>query len=153
VNLFPFLKKKPFFTTAEQGKLVEAIAAAEKQTSGEIRLYVESRCRFVDPVDRAAEVFFALKMDNTASRNAVLVYVAMKDRQLAIFGDKGIHERVGDLFWNKNVQVMLTHFNRKNYVGGLVEIISEIGQALKDYFPYDKDNDINELPDEIVFGR
>jgi uncharacterized membrane protein len=153
VILFPFLKKKQFFTAEEQVRIVDAIAAAEKETSGEIRLYVESRCRFVDPVDRAAEVFFGLKMENTAARSAVLVYVAMKDRQLALFGDKGIHEKVGDQFWNENVQTMLSHFNKKNYVEGLVKIIGEIGQALEGHFPFDKDSNINELPDDIVFGR
>ena len=153
MNLFPFFKKKTFFTAEEQVSIVNAITAAEKETSGEIRLFVESRCRFVDPVDRAAEVFFGLKMENTAARNAVLVYVAMKDRQLALFGDSGIHEKVGDLFWNKSVQAMLSHFNKRNYVEGLVKIIGEIGHSLKGHFPYDKESDINELPDDIVFGR
>jgi uncharacterized membrane protein len=153
VSLFSFLKKKPFFTAEEQEKIVHAIGAAEKQTSGEIRVYVESHCRFVDPLDRAAEAFYGLKMENTEAHNAVLVYVAMKDRQLALFGDKGIHEKVGDVFWNENVKLMLSHFNKKNYADGLVQIISEIGEALKNNFPYDGDSDKNELPDDIVFGR
>jgi len=90
-------------TAAERGanqQIVAAIGQAERQTSGEIRVFVESRCRFVNPLDRAAEVFTGLKMDQTAQRNAVLVYVALKDRQLALYGDKGIHEKVGDAFWN-----------------------------------------------------
>lgn len=126
---------------------------AETQTSGEIRVYVESRCRFVDAVDRATEVFFGLNMQNTAQRNGVLVYVAMKDRQLALYGDKGIHEKVGDAFWNENVKTILSHFNSRNYVGGLIQIVNEIGAALHDHFPYDKDTDKNELPDDMVFGR
>ncbi len=149
----PFFKKKPVFTAAEQQQIVEAIQAAEHQTSGEIRLYVESHCRYVDPVDRAAEVFVGLKMEHTEARNAVLVYVAMKDRQLALYGDKGIHEKVGDVFWNENVKAMLSHFNKKNYAQGLAHIITEIGEALRSHFPYDKDTDKNELPDDIVFGR
>jgi uncharacterized membrane protein len=153
LSLFSFLKKKPFFSAEEQEKIVHAIATAEKQTSGEIRVFVESHCRFVDPVDRAAEAFFGLKMENTAARNAVLVYVAMKDRQLALLGDKGIHEKVGDVFWNEKVKLMLSHFNKQNYAEGLVQIISEIGEALKTNFPYDEATDKNELPDDIVFGR
>jgi uncharacterized membrane protein len=149
----PFFKKKPLFTAAEQQQIVEAVRAAETQTSGEIRVYVESRCRYVNPVDRAAEVFYGLKMENTEARNATLVYVALKDRQLALYGDKGIHEKVGDAFWNENVKVMLSHFNKKNYVDGLVRIVYEIGEALRSHFPYDKDTDKNELPDDIVFGR
>ncbi len=150
---FPFFKKKPFFTEAEQHQMVAAIGAAEKQTSGEIRLFVESHCRFVNPLDRAAEAFFKLKMDATAQRNGVLVYVAMKDRQLALFGDQGIHEKVGDAFWNEQVKKILSHFNKADYAGGLEKIILEIGDALGKHFPYDEDTDKNELPDDIVFGR
>jgi uncharacterized membrane protein len=150
---FPFFRKKPFFTTAENQLIVKAIQAAEMQTSGEIRVYVESHCRFVDPVDRAAEVFQVLKMEETAARNAVLVYIAMKDRQLALYGDKGVHEKVGDAFWNEKVKIILSHFDRKSYAEGIARIVAEIGNALKMHFPYDGKTDKNELPDEIVFGR
>jgi uncharacterized membrane protein len=92
-------------------------------------------------------------MDATEHRNGVLVYVAMKDRQLALFGDQGIHEKVGDAFWNEQVKKILSHFNKSDYAGGLEKIILEIGEALREHFPYDKDTDKNELPDDIVFGR
>ena len=151
--IFPFFKKKPFFTAAEQQRIVAAIGASEKQTSGEIRVFVESHCRFVSPLDRATEAFFKLKMDSTQQRNGVLVYVAMKDRQLALFGDKGIHEKVGDAFWNEKVKKILSHFNKADYAGGLEKIILEMGEALSTYFPHNKDTDQNELPDDIVFGR
>ena len=107
----------------------------------------------MDPLDRAVEVFASLKMNQVAARNAVLVYVATKDRQLALFGDQGIHEKVGDQFWNEKVKLVLSHFNRKNYAEGLSHIVTEIGEVLGQYFPYDKDNEKNELPDDIVFGR
>jgi len=149
----PFFSRKEFFTEAEKNLIVRAIQAAEQQTSGEIRLFVESRCRFVDPLDRAAEIFTGLKMDQTDARNAVLVYVALKDRQLALLGDKGIHEKVGDVFWNEKVRLILSHFNKADYAGGLCRIMQEIGEALRTHFPYDRNTDKNELPDDIVFGR
>ena len=133
-------------------RIVEAIRAAEKRTSGEIRIFVESRCRFVDPVDRASEVFFGLKMEKTEDRNGVLIYIAMKDHQLAVFGDQGIHERVGTAFWNDEVKKMLRAFNAENYVDGAISIINDIGEALLHHFPYEKE-DRNELPDNIVFGK
>ena len=149
----PFFPRKEFFTDAEKTLIVRAIQAAEQATSGEIRLYVESRCRYMDPLDRAAEVFANLKMEQTDARNAVLVYVALKDRQLALLGDKGIHEKVGDAFWNEKVKLILSHFNKTDYAEGLQHIMKEIGEALRLHFPYDKDTDKNELPDDIVFGR
>ena len=149
----PFFSKKDFFTADEKSQVVEAIRLAEKRTSGEVRVYVESRCRFVDPLDRAAEVFSILKMGKTASHNAVLIYLAVKDRQLAVFGDSGIHEKVGDEFWKKEVMHMLTHFQNSQYADATAKVIHDIGAALKYHFPYDRQSDINELPDDIVFGR
>jgi len=148
-----FFKRKPLLTAAENQQIVAAIGQAEHQTSGEIRVFVESRCRFVNPLDRAAEVFAGLKMDQTAQRNAVLVYVALKDRQLALYGDKGIHEKVGDTFWNTQIGLILSHFSRENYAEGIAGVVGEIGEALRSHFPYNKDTDINELPDDIVYGR
>ena len=146
-------KRKPLFDEAQQQEIVTAIQSAERCTSGEIRVYVERHCRFVDPLDRAAEVFVGLHMEKTAARNGVLLYVALKDRQLALFGDKGIHEKVGNDFWNQQVRRILSHFNKANYAGGIAEVVTEIGQALERNFPYDPDTDKNELPDDIVFGR
>ena len=151
--MFSLFRKKEFFSKQESELIVDAIKNAERQTSGEVRLYVESRCKFVNPLDRAAEIFFGLKMEATAERNGVLVYVAIKDRQLAVFGDKGIHEKVGDDFWEKEVGQMISHFNAENYAKGLAKVIADIGEALRTHFPYQGDKDKNELPDDIVFGR
>jgi uncharacterized membrane protein len=149
----PFFSRKKLLTAAENEHIVAAIQKAEHQTSGEIRVFVESRCRFVDPLDRAAEVFAGLKMGETAARNAVLVYVALKDRQLALYGDKGIHQKVGSAFWNDRVKMILYHFYKENYAEGIARVVGEIGEALRSHFPYDKDTDTNELPDDIVYGR
>jgi uncharacterized membrane protein len=149
----PFFRQKDFFSDTEKQLIVSSIQAAEKQTSGEIRVFVESRCKFVDPLDRAAEIFAGLKMAETAARNGVLVYVALKDKQLALFGDRGIHEKVGAEFWNSEVRLILSHFNRADYAAGIAHVVEEIGDALRTHFPYDKDGDANELPDDIVFGK
>jgi len=147
--LFP---AKPFLNDAEQKVVVDAIRAAEKRTSGEIRVFIESKCSYVSPLDRAVEIFHGLKMDRTEDRNGVLLYMAYKDRQLAIYGDKGIHEKVGSAFWDEEVKKILHSFRQTGYVDGLVHIITEIGDALVSYFPYENE-DRNELPDDIVFGR
>ena len=152
--MLSFLRKKRSFFTDEETKLiVKAIRHAEHQTSGEVRVFVESRCNWVDAIDRAAEVFFSLKMDKTEQRNAVIVYVAVKDRQLAVFGDEGIHNKVGDEYWNKVVGEMLTSFNTSNYAAGISNCVIRIGDALTTHCPFNSDTDKNELPDEIVFGR
>jgi len=149
----PFAKRKEFFSPVEKERIVNAIRLAEQQTSGEIRVYTESRCRFVDPLDRAAEVFWGLKMDMTKDRNGVLVYIAMKDRQFAILADQGIHEKVGQAFWNQEVSVMKKHFSNALPADAIEAVIADVGQALRMHFPYDRSTDKNELPDDLVFGK
>jgi uncharacterized membrane protein len=152
VRLFPWQKKKDFFTPEENEMVLSAIRNAEQQTSGEIRVYMENHCRFVDPMDRAGEIFFGLKMDYTKEKNGVLVYIAIKDKQLAVLGDEGIHNRVGTEFWQKEVRTLLEEFNAEHYATGIATVVTEIGEVLRTHFPYDGKTDKNELPDDIVFG-
>ena len=148
-----FKKKKEFFSPEEKHHIAEAIQNAERRTSGEVRVFVESRCSYVDALDRAVEIFQKMEMYKTEQRNGVLVYVAIKDKQLAVFGDQGIHEKVGTEYWNKLVAAMLASFNRDDCSEGISGCVKAIGEALQTYFPYNKDTDKNELSDDIVFGR
>jgi len=148
-----FKRKRKFFTDEETHRIHEAVQQAEKHTSGEIRVYVESRCSWMDALDRAAEIFFSLKMDQTKDRNAVLIYVAIKDRQVAVFADEGIHKKAGSDYWNKVVSQMLSSFAHDLYAKAIYDCVLQVGFALHDHFPYDKDTDKNELPDDIVLGR
>ena len=152
--MFSFLRnKKEFFTADEKQIIAEAIQKAEQRTSGEVRVFVESRCRYVNAIDRAVEIFGNLQMYKTDLRNAVLVYVAIKDKQLAVFGDEGIHQKVGNEYWANEVIKMITAFNRDNFAEGIRQCVLNIGEALCTHFPYDKNTDKNELPDDIVFGK
>ena len=148
-----FRNRKQLLSEEETRLIVKAIRHAEQRTSGEVRVFVESRCSWVDAIDRAVELFFKLQMDKTENRNATLVYVAVKDRQLAVFGDEGIHQKVGTAYWNNVVAEMLQSFNRLDYAKGIADCVIQIGDALTTHFPYERDTDKNELPDEIVFGR
>ena len=150
--LFPFRRKSEFFSADEKKKIVEAIQEAELTTSGEVRVFIESRCRFVDPLDRAAELFWQLKMDYTQDHNAVLVYVAVRDHQFAVLADQGIHQKVGNEFWNKEVQAMKRHFKENHYAEAVIQVVKDVGIALQHHFPFNRDTDKNELPDDIIFG-
>lgn len=151
--MWRIFRKKPFFSNEENEKIVHSIQEAEMQTSGEIRIFVEARCKYVDALDRAKEIFERLEMEKTNLRNGVLFYIAVKDRQLAIYADKGIHEAAGEKYWKVAVKDILSVFSKESMVAGIITSIHKIGQALKDHFPYDKSVDKNELPDEIIFGN
>ena len=151
--MFSLFKKKEFFSAADKAQIVEAIRMAEKETSGEIRIYVESKNPFVDAIDRAAEIFFKLKMQNTDHRNAVLLYIAMDHHELALFADEGIYQKAGAEYWNASVKSMLAQFTKDTISNGIAQCVIEVGEILKEKFPYTPTEDKNELPDEIVFGK
>jgi len=141
---------KNFFRVTEQNQIVEAIHQAEFATSGEIRVHIEEHCPG-DPIDRAKEMFFSLKMNETEQQNGVLIYVALLDKKFAIVGDKGIHDIVHDSFWQTEKDLMKSYFVKSEYTEGLVRAIEKVGEKLKVNFPYQKD-DTNELSNEISFG-
>lgn len=151
--MFGFRKKKSFLTPGENNTIVSAIKAAEQSTSGEIRVFVESKNPFVNPLDRAAEVFFQLRMEDTKDRNGVLIYVAVKSREIAIFADEAIHRLLGNDYWTNAVKNMIQEFRQNHISDGIAHCVTAIGQALAEKFPYKGNEDKNELPDEIVFGK
>lgn len=147
-------KKRALIAGEDQERIVQAIKAAERSTSGEVRVFVESRCSYVDPMDRAKEVFFKLKMERTGEHNAVLIYVALLDRQMALYGDEGIHRKTGgDPYWKFELDLMRRFFKEERIGEGIANCALNVGKALASHFPYDSDTDKNELPDDIVFGN
>lgn len=139
------------FTLAQQQEIVAAIKAAEKNTSGEIRVHIEKNCK-EDVLDHAAFIFDELEMQKTALRNGVLIYLAVEDRKLAILGDAGINLKVPKGFWNEIREIMITNFKEGKFTEGLSQGIILAGEQLKKHYPHDKENDANELSDDISFG-
>ncbi len=140
-----------YFTEQRKQHIVDAIRAAELNTSGEIRVHVDSYCRG-EVQQRALAVFKKLKMEATRQRNGVLVYVAMKSHKTAIIGDEGVNAVVPTDFWSDIVADMVKMFAQGQYEEGISDAVTAVGQVLKQHFPYQND-DINELPDEISFGN
>lgn len=140
-----------FFTKEEKKQITEAIAEAERNTSGEIRLHAEGHCA-IDVLDRAAYVFGKLQMDKTVDRNGVLFYLAVHDHKFAILGDAGINYVVPADFWDHIKETMLGYFKEGKFADGLVKGIEMAGHQLKVFFAYQKE-DVNELSDEISFDK
>jgi uncharacterized membrane protein len=137
------------FTDSEQEKIRQAIEAAEKNTSGEIRISAEKHCKG-EPLDRAADYFHKIGMDKTALRNGVLIYIATVDHKFAIIGDSGINSVVPEDFWDSTKEAMLAHFKAGNLTEGLITGIRMAGEKLQQFFPCATD-DKNELSDDISY--
>ncbi len=144
------MRGRDFLSKEEQSLIVSTIKEAELETSGEIRVHIESKCK-ADLMQRAVYVFNYLKMYKTAARNGVLIYIDVSNKRFAIIGDCGINSKVPTGFWDGIKDVMTEHFKRGEFCNGICNAIRMSGRELKAYFPYHKD-DVNEQPDDISFG-
>ena len=141
---------RSFFTVQELETIKEAISRLEAQTSAEVRIHLEDRCPD-DAMARAKRVFEELGMTATAERNGVLLYLATKDRKLAIIGDQGIDQRVVKGFWNEIVCDLTQALARGERLAGILAALERIGQVLARFFP-PRPDDVNELSDEVSIG-
>lgn len=139
-----------FFSKEEEAKIIRAIELAEKQTSGEIRVHLESHA-YAKPLVAAVQTFNRLKMYETNARNAVLIFIIPSARSFAIIGDKGINEVVGEHFWQQEKELLQQYFRQGAFCDGICTVIEQVGEKLKAFFPYESD-DINELPDQISYN-
>ncbi len=140
-------KVEAFLSLTEEQEIISAIRTAEKTTSGEIRIHLETYCD-VDVMLRAKEVFHFLKMDTTKLANGVLLYIATDSQKFAIYGGAGINNIVPNDFWKSTKDSIQQEFRKGNFKQGIISGIHLAGQQLQAYFPWD-DTDQNELPDLI----
>jgi uncharacterized membrane protein len=145
------MKASKFFTKEQQAQIFAAVKEAEQETSGEIRVHIESSLKG-DVLDRAAWLFKKLGMHKTVERNGVLFYLAVNQRQFAILGDAGINAKVPDGFWDDISELLKRNFKEGKFTEGLSEGILLAGKHLKIHFPHIAD-DVNELRDEISFDK
>ncbi len=146
------MKFTNFLTPEDEKEVSLAIAAAERNTSGEIRVHIDKNCKG-DPLDRAKSLFQKLDMHQTQFRNGVLIYISIDDHKLAIFGDEGIYSTLDADFWQYEIDILTEHFGKGHYLDGLVEVVSQIGKKLKENFPFEQKGDLNELDNEISYGE
>jgi uncharacterized membrane protein len=141
---------KDLFNDAEKDAIVAAIRKVEIHTSGEIRVHIDDRCD-EDAYDRAVKVFHFLKMDKTAFRNGVLIYIAVKDRKFSIIGDEAIYNKIDNNFWSAISQKLHNEFIENNFAAGVINAIESVGETLIKYFPDVDELDRNELPNDISY--
>lgn len=139
-----------FFSKKEKEQIASAIQEAEKKTSGEIRVHLERQVKG-DFMTHAKEIFEKIGMTKTKDRNGVLILMGLKTKRFAILGDSGINEKVPEGFWDEIVVLMTEDFKEDNFANGIAVAVNRIGEKLRDFFPYERD-DINELPDEISYS-
>jgi uncharacterized membrane protein len=151
--MFGFGRKVIYFLSdTEKTAVHEAVKQCEKDTDGEVRVYIESKNAMMDPLDRAKEVFFQYEMDNTHQRSGVLIYIAYKDREFAIYGDTTCMDKFPSNFWVIQAKILSAHFSKNKYVDGIQKSLDAIREEFLKHFTPAREKK-NELPDEIIFGK
>lgn len=140
-----------FLTDDQEEAVVRAIAQAEKQTSGEIRIHLEEQTSR-DPLERAARLFHELGMDQTERQNGILIYVATEDHKVAVYAGKGIHRQVEDHFWNDVLELILKHFREGRHAEGLIAAVEASAAKLAEMYPH-AGSDVNELTNQISYRK
>ncbi len=143
------MRTKEFLSKLEHDQIVQAIRDAESKTSGQVRVFIQRGKSNVDPLIAAQKKFHRLGMHKTPERNAVLIFVAPRAHKFAVVGDKAIHEKCGEAFWQRLVDGMREHFRNEKFTDALVEAIREAGNALASHFPR-RSTSSGQLPDSVV---
>lgn len=142
------MRTKDFISRLDDQKIAAAIGEAEKKTSGEIRVFVTERA-VENPLLEAEREFLKEGMDKTKLRNGVLIYFAPKSQTYAIVGDKAIHEKCGQPFWEELSDHMAPHLKKNEFTEAILVGIREAGEALARHFPF-QEGDRNELPNQVL---
>jgi len=142
------LSPKDFLSAKEKQRIEEAVRTAENATSAEIRV-VFARKLGEDALAEAQEWFVRLGMDKTRERNGVLICIGVASKRFAIVGDEGIDRYMTEDGWQKVRDRMAERFRANQFVEGIAYGVTEVGRVLSEHFP-PRDDDINELPDEVV---
>ncbi|MEE1063944.1 MAG: TPM domain-containing protein, partial [Paludibacteraceae bacterium] len=84
------MEAKSFLSVEESRNVIDAIAEAENNCSGEIRVNIANNAG-ENVMESAVNVFYSLGMDKTLRKNGVLFFIASEDRRFAVIGDEGIN--------------------------------------------------------------
>jgi len=138
------------FLRPEESALVEqAIARAESCTSAQVKFVITRHC-WGDIRDKAWRVFKKLGLYRTAHRNCVLILLVTTNREFCVYGDRGIHEEVGQAHWDDVCDHMARRFKDDALAEGLSEGIALISEHLARYFPHRAGN-VNEISNEVDY--
>lgn len=139
---------KRFLTADESVDVARVVAMAEQLTSGELKVLIVRHC-WGRLEDKAARLFHKHGLDRTAGRNAVMIMVVTTNRQLLIHGDEGIHEKVGEGFWDAIRDRLVDGFKAGRVGGALCDAVGELGRAMAEHFPV-AEGDVNEIADGVA---
>jgi hypothetical protein len=131
------MKHAHFLKKLDEYRVIGALHHVEQETSARIELFI-SHEDTVDPVATAQKKFNALNLEKSPQRNNVLFFIAPKSQKFAVIGDKAVHEKCGQSFWDELASILGSHFKKHEFTIGLITGIEKAGALLARHFPRDK---------------
>jgi uncharacterized membrane protein len=136
-------------TEADEQRVVRAIATAERENRGEVRVHLEVKCPSPDPTKRARQLYEKLKLDQTREDTGVLLYVATGSKVCAVWSGAGLFSRPIEGFWKSVTDVVAQRSREGKLADGLVEALGKIGELLRKHLG-GQDRAGNEVPDAVT---
>jgi uncharacterized membrane protein len=121
-------------SAADRARIARAITLAEDGTSGSIAVRVVNDPH-LNAIEKAKDEFLQIGLHDHTAGNAALVLVAPRARQFAVIGDRALHARVGDAFWQQVTLEMRGHFAYGQLADGIVLAVERLGEQLHEHFP------------------
>ncbi len=120
----------------EEDKLAiqSAIDSAEASAVGIIRLHVEKTAGR-DIMKRLRDVFNSYGMRDSTFNNNVLIYVAVRDKKVAVFADDGFVSAVNDTFLQDTAEGIAEGFKLGEYGNAVVGAVRSIAAEMSRHFP------------------
>lgn len=129
----------------------KAVTKAEALTSAEIKPVIINYC-WGNLHLKARQIFEKYDLHKTQNRNAVMILIVVKNRELLIFGDEGITQKAGLDFWIETKDKMIDFFRKNEFLEGLLYGIDKAGEKLAEFFPVTAEN-ANELSNEVIYEK
>lgn len=116
-------------------------------TGALLRLVVPGRL-LLERVDaRARRALVETGVLRTRERSGVLIFLSEKERSVEILADEGIHARVDDGEWQRDVDDLVRAVRANRAADGVLALIERLGGILAEKFP--AEGTPNELPDQV----
>lgn len=112
------------------------------------RLLVSAKAIEEEVLETARSSFLANGLVNTRDRTGVLIFVSLKEHRVQILADKGIHEKVGESFWQGEADLIVRAIREGRPAEGMAQAIRDIGEKLKTHFPK-RSGDTDELSNRL----
>jgi uncharacterized membrane protein len=120
-------------TNSDRKRIDAALHRAQLGTSSHVAVRIVPEPA-LDAFERAKEEFLARGMHASSGANAALILVAPMARKFAVIGDRELHERVGQAFWDETVVQMAQAFTAGTPADAIVLGIERLGAALHEHF-------------------